>query len=148
MRESALLHAHQLESARAAYEHERARIDDEARAAKKGVREKLLAAVEERRRRLREEKEGGEVTVGKFGHDVCAGRSNRAISRVPNALSGPMRAFLFGKRRLKTVPDGWRSWKHPFGLTSGYFRSRAKGADRFPHAVFARKIEPTADERC
>lgn len=64
LRQSALLHAHQVDSARMAYEQEKNKVEDEARTAKKAVREKLLAAVEERRRRLREDKESGEGMSG------------------------------------------------------------------------------------
>lgn len=63
LRQSALLHAHQVESARSAYEQERQKVEDEAKSAKKAVRERLLAAVHERRTRLREEKEGGEGSL-------------------------------------------------------------------------------------
>jgi hypothetical protein len=64
LRQSALLHAHQVDSARMAFEQERNKVEDEARNSKKLVREKLLAAVEDRRRRLREDKEGGEGMTG------------------------------------------------------------------------------------
>ena len=69
MRESALLHAHQLESARLAYENEKHKVDEEARLAKKGAREKLLAVVEQTKKRLQEEKESGDVAVGKYQLD-------------------------------------------------------------------------------
>lgn len=69
LRESALLHAHQLESARLAYENEKHKVDEEARLAKKGAREKLLAVVEQTKKRLQEEKESGDVAVGKYQPD-------------------------------------------------------------------------------
>lgn len=68
LRQSALLHAHQVESARSAYEQERNKVDEEARNAKRAVRERLLAAVEERRKKLREDKEGGESINGESVH--------------------------------------------------------------------------------
>ena len=64
LRQSALLHAYKLDSARQQYEAESAKCDEEARVAKKNVREKLLGLVEDRRKRLREEKENGEMTMG------------------------------------------------------------------------------------
>lgn len=64
LRQSALLHAHQVDSARMAYDQETQKVEDEARNSKKLVREKLLAAVEDRRRRLREDKESGEGMSG------------------------------------------------------------------------------------
>lgn len=70
LRQSALLHAHQVESARIAYEQDRGKIDEEARNAKRAVRERLLAAVEERRKRLREDKESGEGTSGEFEAEI------------------------------------------------------------------------------
>lgn len=66
LRQSALLHAHQVESARTAYEQDRSKVEEEARSAKRAVRERLLAAVEERRKRLREDKEGGEGMTGEL----------------------------------------------------------------------------------
>lgn len=65
LRQSALLHAHQVESARTAYEQEKNKVEDEARNSKRIVRERLLSAVEDRRRRLRDDKESGEGMSGK-----------------------------------------------------------------------------------
>lgn len=72
LRQSALLHAHQVDSARMAYEQEKNKVEDEARNSKKLVREKLLAAVEDRRRRLREDKEGGEGMSGAWERGIRA----------------------------------------------------------------------------
>lgn len=65
LRQSALLHAHQVESARMAYEQEKHKVEDEARNSKRLAREKLLSTVEDRRRKLREDKESGEGMSGK-----------------------------------------------------------------------------------
>ncbi|CAO1627979.1 unnamed protein product [Parajaminaea phylloscopi] len=60
LRQVTLLHAHQVESARKAYEVELAKVEDEAKQARKLIRERLTVAVEDRRKKLKEEKEGGE----------------------------------------------------------------------------------------
>ncbi|KAK0545829.1 hypothetical protein OC846_005505 [Tilletia horrida] len=57
LRQSALFYLHQIESVKTSHEHDRSKIEDEARLQKKHVRETLLGAVEERRKRLREERE-------------------------------------------------------------------------------------------
>lgn len=66
LRQIALLHAHQVDTARKAYEAEKTKIEDEARQARKMVREKLTAAVDEKRRKLKEEKESGENAIGEL----------------------------------------------------------------------------------
>jgi Sds3-like len=74
LRQSALLHAYKLESARQQFDNGSAKCREEARIAKKNVREKLLAIVEDRRKRLKEEKEGGELAMGELirnGDHTC-----------------------------------------------------------------------------
>lgn len=66
LRQVALLHAHQVEGARKSYESEVAKVEDEAKQARKLVRERLTAAVEDRRKKLKEEKEGGEGGIGEY----------------------------------------------------------------------------------
>ncbi|MCO5573439.1 hypothetical protein L7F22_027210 [Adiantum nelumboides] len=84
LRQIALLHAHQVESARTAFEQDRNKVEDEARSAKKAVRERLLAAVEDRRKRLREDKEGGEGTS-----DALLDSSSRAHATRKLRNKGP-----------------------------------------------------------
>lgn len=89
LRQIALLHAHQVESARTAYEQDKAKVEDEARNAKRAVRERLLVAVEERRKRLREDKEGG----GEGTADALLDSSTRAHAtrKLRNKAPGPSR---------------------------------------------------------
>lgn len=63
LREEALFHAYLDERSQSTYHTESTRVEDEARAAKRNVRDRLLGVIEERKRRLREEKEGGEVSA-------------------------------------------------------------------------------------
>ena len=127
LRQSALLHAHQVDSARMAYEQERNKVEDEARNSKKAVREKLLAAVEDRRRRLREDKEGGEGMSGEgadmgWAHVRGTGRTHSRSHSSPQTSSltprrGPMRRGSCETRgaarrsvTLTAMPDWLRAW--------------------------------------
>ena len=75
LREAALYHAFRLERSQNTFAAERTKVDDEARLAKRSVRDKLLHVIEDRKRRLREEKEGGE-----FAADFLLERSQRQHS--------------------------------------------------------------------
>ncbi|CEH18582.1 Sds3-like [Ceraceosorus bombacis] len=85
LQRGALLHAYQVESARSAYESERARAEDEARIARKNVRDRLLAATEERRRRLREEKESGDGAADLFMDAAARPHATRKLRAKPGA---------------------------------------------------------------
>ncbi|CDW98229.1 hypothetical protein [Sporisorium scitamineum] len=88
LRETALLHAHQLESARLAYENEKHKVDEEARLAKRGAREKLLAVVEATKKRLQEEKEGGDVAVDAFFDSAQRPHTTRKLRNKASAKRG------------------------------------------------------------
>lgn len=87
LRQTTLLHAHQMETARKAYEAEKAKIEDEARQARKLVREKLTSAVEERRRKLKEEKESGENAIGEWQRIIRALAASFADRPLPVCLA-------------------------------------------------------------
>lgn len=63
IREVALYHAFRMERSQSTYAVERAKVEDEARLAKRSVRDKLLNVIEDRKRRLKDEKEGGEFAA-------------------------------------------------------------------------------------
>jgi len=58
-------HEYRLDSSRKLFELERAKLEDDYRKAREGVKQMLLDKVEERRKRLREEKDGGDI-LGEF----------------------------------------------------------------------------------
>ncbi|KDN38573.1 hypothetical protein K437DRAFT_251225 [Tilletiaria anomala UBC 951] len=79
LRQSALLHAYKVESARQQHESEMNKIEEEARVAKKNVREQLMKMVEERRRKLKEEKENGEIAMDSFIEQAQRSHPTRSL---------------------------------------------------------------------
>lgn len=59
-----------------AYEEEKMRVDDECRAGRARVRERLLEGLEERRKKAREEKEGEGTSGGMSFHSITCQRSH------------------------------------------------------------------------
>lgn len=63
LRSNALYHAFLNDRGQHLYEAEHAKIEDEARIAKRTTRDRLLGVIEERKRRLKEERDGGEFAA-------------------------------------------------------------------------------------
>lgn len=94
LRKIALYHAFLTERSEHTLSTESARVEDEARLARRSVRDKLLAVVEDRKRRLRDEREGGEFSAefmlepSQRQHSTRQLRNKGAPSRMSRTMSG------------------------------------------------------------
>lgn len=88
LREVALYHAFRMDRSQSTFEQERTKVEDEARIAKRGVRDKLLNVIEDRKRRLRDKKEGGEFTAD-FLLDPSRQHSTRQLRNKGGANAAP-----------------------------------------------------------
>ncbi|KAL7415702.1 hypothetical protein BDY24DRAFT_381937 [Mrakia frigida] len=75
-------HEYRLDSSRKLFELERAKLEDDYRKAREGVKQMLLDKVEERRKRLREEKDGGDIL------------DSYSIPPLPSSSSNPSGSLL------------------------------------------------------
>lgn len=158
-REVTLLHAHQVEVARKAYEIEKGKIEEEARQAKRLVRERLMAAVDDRRRMLKEEKESGEGGAGE-SKMKSTDSVDRTLTR--NGLTSASRQTLSWTRHpdlmlpessgtsTLALPAGWHLPE--VTLTRAMSRPSAARlvglpASHRPRIATTRTIMPRAQER-
>ncbi|WFD44410.1 hypothetical protein MPSI1_003078 [Malassezia psittaci] len=89
LREIALDHAFRRERSETTYAAEHTKLDDEARLAKRSVKDKLLQVVENRKRRLREEKEGGELASESLLESSQRTHSTRQLRNKPGTGAAP-----------------------------------------------------------
>lgn len=61
-----LFHDYQTQAAQTAYHAEVVRIEEEYKAAKKGIKDKLVDMVDERKKKLKEEKEADQTNLGEL----------------------------------------------------------------------------------
>ena len=117
-----------LESAAAAYELERERVEEEWKRGRDRIRERLLEGIEERRRRARDEKDGeGTVSgaLGPFFFLLCVvvrgGRNAQSISGSEAALDSQSRPHITRKlrNRLGTSPPPTPLVAQPNGVPNG-----------------------------
>jgi hypothetical protein len=121
-----------LESAEAAYELERERVEEEWKRGRDRIRERLLEGIEERRRRARDEKDGEGTVSGAFGVfalllslflSLCVGRDGaslkcRWVLLLEAALDSQSRPHITRKlrNRLGTSPPPTPLVAHPNGV--------------------------------
>ncbi|WFD00092.1 hypothetical protein MYAM1_002838 [Malassezia yamatoensis] len=89
LREIALDHAFRKERSEMTYAAEHTKLEDEARLAKRSVKDKLFQVLENRKRRLCEEKEGGELTSDSFLESSQRPHSTRQLRNKSGTGAAP-----------------------------------------------------------
>ena len=110
-----------LESAEAAYELERERVEEEWKRGRDRIRERLLEGIEERRRRARDEKDGEGTVSGAWAFYFCVdGRIAEALC-TEAALDSQSRPHITRKlrNRLGTSPPPTPLVSYPNGVPNG-----------------------------
>jgi hypothetical protein len=109
-----------LESAEAAYELERERVEEEWKRGRDRIRERLLEGIEERRRRARDEKDGEGTVSGTCPFSCQAKGYALDKSRAEAALDSQSRPHITRKlrNRLGTSPPPTPLVSHPNGIPS------------------------------
>jgi hypothetical protein len=110
-----------LESAEAAYELERERVEEEWKRGRDRIRERLLEGIEERRRRARDEKDGEGTVSGAWAFYFCVeGRISETLC-TEAALDSQSRPHITRKlrNRLGTSPPPTPLASYPNGVPNG-----------------------------
>ena len=110
-----------LESAEAAYELERERVEEEWKRGRDRIRERLLEGIEERRRRARDEKDGEGTVSGSWAFYFCVDGRIAEVLCTEAALDSQSRPHITRKlrNRLGTSPPPTPLASYPNGVPNG-----------------------------
>ena len=125
-----------LESAEAAYELERERVEEEWKRGRDRIRERLLEGIEERRRRARDEKDGEGTVSGTWAFLLFLDGHLAEAFSTEAALDSQSRPHITRKlrNRLGTSPPPTPLASYPNGVTNGTAPTPA-GPITNPHSL-------------